>query len=165
MKNYLIISLIFLLSSCIKEGSKGLDLKPGDPLPSFSVVMMDGSSVCDADLKGSVSLVMFFHTSCPDCQKTLPKIQRLYDEYKDEAVRFLLISREEDAGSIASYWEEHGLTMPYSAQSDRRVYELFARERIPRIYVNGKNGIIRAIFTDNPIPEYSAVKAAIDSSF
>ena len=37
--------------------------------------------------------------------------------------------------------------MPYSAQSDRDIYELFARTRVPRVYIC-KDGQIKQIFTD-----------------
>lgn len=166
MKRHLLILLtLFAFSSCIKEGKEGANLKVGDRLPSFSVQMNDGSIVSDANLVGETSVVMFFHTSCPDCQKALPRMQKVYDEYLGRGVRFVLISRAEGATSIADFWSQNSLTMPYSPQEDRDVYELFAQERIPRIYINDKNGIIRAIFTDNPVPEYSDIKSALDSSF
>ena len=165
MRNLLMLLFALALSSCIKEGTSGVELEPGDSVPEFAVVMNDGSTLSSADLKGAVSLVMFFHTGCPDCQQALPRVQQIYEEFQDTELRFALISREEEASRIESYWEEHQFTLPYSAQPDRRVYELFARERIPRIYINDKNGIIRAVFTDNPVPEYSDLKEAIDSSF
>lgn len=165
MRRILFIFVLLVLSSCIKEENKGVTLEVGDALPAFTVEMSDGSTVSDSDLKGAVSVVMFFHTSCPDCQKALPRMQQIYDEYLGRGVRFALISRAEGSELIDPYWEEHGLSMPYSPQPDRQVYELFAKERIPRIYVNDKNGIIRAIFTDNPVPEYSDIKTALDSSF
>ena len=45
--------------------------------------------------------------------------------------------------------------MPYSAQSDRNVYSLFAQSRIPRVYICSKGGKIEAVFTDEPdTPSY-----------
>ena len=51
--------------------------------------------------------------------------------------------------------------MPYSAQEDRSVYEKFAKTRIPRIYIS-KDGIIRHIFTDDPVPSYDDLKSPLD---
>ena len=135
----------------------------GDALPDFSVVMSDGSVVSTSSLKGSMSIVMFFHTSCPDCQQALPAVQRIYDEYNFKGVKFALISREEAEGSIQDFWSENGLEMPYSAQSSRDIYNLFATSRIPRIYISDENGIVRYIFTDNPVPTYSDLKFALDN--
>ena len=138
------------------------DLKPGDALPDFEVVMNDGTAVSDDDLKGSVSVVMFFHTTCPDCQQTLPRMSRIYDEYLGKGVVFAFISREQAEEDIRPYWKANGFEMPYSAQNDRYVYEKFAKTRIPRIYVNDRNGIIRHIFTDDPVPSYDDIKSSID---
>ncbi len=158
-----VMIMVMMVSGCINEEVEGADLKVGDRLPDFEVVMSDGSVVSDESLKGSVSVVMFFHTGCPDCRETLPVMQRVLDEYGPKGVEFALVSREEGSDVIEAYWEENSLKMPYSAQNDREVYEKFARERIPRIYVNDKDGIIRYIFTDDPVPGYDDLKISINS--
>ena len=157
-----VIAVLTILSGCIKERQAGADLKVGDFLPDFEVVMNDGTVVTDEQLKESVSIIMFFHTSCPDCQQTLPHMQKVYDDYVSEGVRIALISRDESRQSIESFWQEKSLKMPYFAQNDRKVYEKFARERIPRVYVNEKGGTIRYIFTDNPNPSYEDISSAIE---
>jgi thiol-disulfide isomerase/thioredoxin len=105
---------------------------------------------------------MFFHTSCPDCQKALPVMQEIYDEFTPKGVSFALISREEVEVDIEFFWKKKGLKMPYSAQEDRSVYEKFAKTRIPRIYIS-KDGIIRHIFTDDPVPSYGAIKMSLEN--
>lgn len=159
----LILSCIFIVSSCIKDKPQGSDLKVGDMLPDFEVVMNDGAVVSDEGLSGSVSVVMFFHTSCPDCRQALPRMQQIYDEYASKGVAFALISREDAEQDVEAYWDEQGLKMPYSAQNDRKVYEQFASSRIPRIYINDRNGIIRYIFTDDPVPSYDDMDSSIES--
>ena len=71
----IIFSFMLILSACIKEGPIGYELQVGDMLPDFEVVMNDYSKVSDDDLSKGVSVIMFFHTSCPDCQKALPVMQ------------------------------------------------------------------------------------------
>lgn len=154
---------VLAISGCILENNSEDIIDAGDALPDFSVVMSDGSVVSTSSLKGSMSIVMFFHTSCPDCQQALPAVQRIYDEYNSKGVKFALISREEAEGSIQGFWTENGLEMPYSAQSSRDIYNLFATSRIPRIYISDENGIVRYIFTDNPVPTYSDLKSALDN--
>ena len=154
---------MFVVSSCIKDKPQGADLKVGDRLPDFEVVMNDGTVVSDEGLAGSVSVVMFFHTSCPDCRQALPRVQQIYDEYASKGVAFALISREDAEQGVEAYWNEQGLKMPYSAQNDRKVYEQFASSRIPRIYINDRNGIIRYIFTDDPVPSYDDIDFSIRS--
>ena len=161
MKKYILILAVLCLSGCIKEKMEGADLKAGDAIPEFSVVMSDGTFVSNASLKGNVSCIVFFHTTCPDCRKTLPVIQEIYDVYIPKGVKFALISREQTAEEISVYWRENSLNMPFSAQSDKAVYNLFATSRIPRVYISDKDGIIRYIFTDDPIPDYDSLNNAL----
>ena len=143
-----LVVLIGVLSSCIKENQTGADLVVGDVVPDFTAVMSDGSEVTGAQLREGVSCIVFFTTACPDCRQVLPHLQRLCNEYQPQGVRFAFISREEGAESILQYWIENGYTMPFSAQSDRRIYELFAATRVPRVYIC-RDGLIKSIFTDS----------------
>lgn len=161
MKNIWIVVLGLILSSCIKE-KQGEELAVGDRLPDFEVVMNDGSVIDDDILAEGISVVMFFHTSCPDCQQALPRMQQIYDEYASKGIIFALVSREESSIDIEVYFNKKGLELPYSAQSDRRVYEKFAQTRIPRIYMCEKGGIIRYIFTDDPVPSYDQLKTSLE---
>ena len=152
--------LIFLSLSCIKEKHTGADLAIGDRIPDFTVIMNDGTTVSGAQLREGVSCIVFFTTLCPDCQQTLPHVQKIYDEYLSQGVKFALISREEGVESIQNYWDSKGYMMPYSAQEDRRIYDLFAASRVPRVYICS-DGIIKSVFTDSPTPSYEDLAAAI----
>ena len=162
-KTVLILAVLVLaVSACIRDKiPEGAELGPGDRLPEFSVI--DGSVVSTGDLSGKVSVIVFFHTGCPDCQAELPVIQRIHDEFSPEAA-VLCISREEDASDIAGYWAENGLTLPYSAQKDRTVYSLFARMGVPRVYVSSGDLVIHSVYDDSPVATYEDLAADILAS-
>ncbi len=157
-----LLAALALLAACIYDPADppGGSIGVGDTLPEFSVTLSDGTPLSSGRLKGGVSLIMFFSTGCPDCEAVLPSVQSLYGEFGDR-VRFVLISREEGAESIASYWLAHSLTLPYSAQSDREVYRLFAGSGIPRIYISDPALTVRAAFSDSPLPTLPALREAI----
>ena len=164
-KTVLILAALMLaVSACIRDKiPEGAELGPGDRLPEFSVILDDGSVVSTGDLSGKVSVIVFFHTRCPDCQAELPVIQRIHDEFSPEAA-VLCISREEDAADIAGYWAENGLTLPYSAQKDRTVYSLFARMGVPRVYVSSGDLVIHSVYDDSPVATYEDLAADILAS-
>lgn len=160
---WMVFFLCISLSACITEDEEmesGNNLEVGDRIPSFLVVMNDGSRVEDEDLLGEVSLIVFFNTACKDCQQELPVIQRFYEAFSQYPL--LCISREEGEASVSAYWQKQEFTMPYSAQQDRKIYQLFASHTIPRIYVVDEEGIIRAIFTDNPLASYEDLVQAVE---
>ena len=59
---------------------------------------------------------------------------------------FVCISREEGPARVAAYWHDEGLALPYSAQTHRAVYNLFARGGVPRIYIADREGTVRLVY-------------------
>ena len=153
---------ILVLQSCIGETPTGANLQVGDKIPHFEVTMNDGTLVTDSSLAGNPALIVFFHTGCPDCQKELPIVQQFYDYLQTEKsnINLLCISRAEKEASVASYFSEHSLSLPYSAQDDREVYALFATTRIPRIYVVNPEGVITAMWDDQQMPSVEQLQQA-----
>lgn len=153
-----------LVASCIndEQPAGGAELRVGDVQPVFRVVLSD-STLYDSSVRdGRVVVLTFFNTSCNDCRRELPVLQRVCDAYREDgAVRFVCISREEDETSIAAFWRQNSLTLPYSAQTDRRIYNLFASSAIPRTYIIDKKGILRFIYTDDPLATEAQLLAAV----
>ena len=157
-------ALLFLFVSCIDEeediDTGTVELKVGDKLPDFEVTMNDSSIFSKNDLKGQCGVTVLFHTQCPDCQEEFPILQRLYEECP-YPFKMVCISRKETDSSIQKYWKEHGLTLPYSAQSNAEIYHRFASSIIPRIYISDQECTIKAIYTDHPIATYEELLADI----
>ena len=120
----------------------------GDSLPRFSVTLSNGSTLSNESLKGRVAVLTFFNTACGDCRRELPLIQEAYSVYADR-VSFACISRAEKEASVASYWQLHGLSMPFSGQADETVYHAFAKHTIPRIYVVDQAGVSRYHYVEH----------------
>lgn len=147
IKNIIQLSLVFVsITSCSMGDDNGVTetdeiVRVGDRLPVFSVTMNDGRTVTTSDLMGKPSVVVFFSTTCPDCQHELPLLNQRYLMHGTDTT-FVAISREEPAPSVATYWQANALAIPYSAQTDRTVYSLFARRGIPREYVSNASGTV-----------------------
>ena len=82
----------------------------------------------------------------------LPVFDALYKEYADE-LHWIAISRSEGNADVAAYWQENGFSLPYSAQDNRNVYDLFAYSGVPRIYLTNAEGIVIAMFDDSSLPD------------
>lgn len=156
MKNFLfrrwcILWCVLLVGVCSAQAAVWHDedgIRVGDTVPAFSVTDNHGF-VYDAEAFRDRPMVqVFFNTQCRDCRKELPELEKLYGEMND-AVRFLCISRAEPDSAVAAFWKAHNLSMPYSAQPDKRIFHLFARRTIPRVYVVGTAGVVRAKFVEH----------------
>ena len=159
--------MVFVCTSqgCISDDEpQGIALSPGDSLPSFSVVCSDGATISTESLKGKKSMIVFFNTSCSDCRQELPVVQQVWETFKnDPEVVIIAISREEGPESVAKYWEENNLTIPYSAQTTREVYSLFAPSVIPRIFISNPQGVITFSSGDSDMPDYSLLVDTLNS--
>lgn len=166
MKTRLIAPLLaILLSGCITEkDEENIGIQRGDALPDFSVDLSDGRRISAVDMKGKRVLIEFFNTSCGDCRRGLPSVDSVYLEYKDNPdVLVMAIARDERAAKIESYWESNGLSIPYSAQDDRRIYNLFATTGIPRTFISNEQGMVVATFGDADLPTFSMLRDALTS--
>ena len=140
-------------SSVVDDDEVVERVKVGDHIPAFTIdvvtpTLADGqwSKVegqwSSQRLTGE-TVIVFFNTSCQDCQRDLPLLNEYYLQHKDKAgFQMVAISREEGEASVAAFWAAHQLQIPYSAQEDRHIYQLFASSIIPRIYFVSPQGIV-----------------------
>ncbi len=137
-----------LLTACDKIEQPAANIAAGDSVPAFTATFSDGTVLDSRSLASGDgrSLVVFFNTGCSDCTAFLPVLQRLYDKW-GKAVGFWPISRQQGDKQIKKFWDDNDLTMPYSAQKDKKIYNMFAGEGIPRIY-DIYGGKVQKVFTD-----------------
>ena len=152
-----------ICEDCTEKPEEPGNIQVGDTLPDFSVTLNNGELVNKKSLEGKISLIVLFSTTCPDCQKLFPSIERLYNEYKDDDKFILLtISRAEGEDIVGKFMTGKGYTFPYSPQETRDVYSLFAPSIVPRVYISNPECIVEQSFIDNPLATYDEMKDKID---
>lgn len=67
--------------------------------PPSTFVLLDGSSKTTADLKGRVTLVNFWATSCTTCVAEMPKIIATYDKYRSKGYDTVAVAMSYDPPS------------------------------------------------------------------
>lgn len=143
------IFLFLLFSSCVSDVvTEDIErVKVGDMVPTFSVETLTGETFSSAGMSGKSYLIMFFSTTCPDCQRQLPEVNQAYQQLgRIDAV--IAISRAEAAETVATFWHDHNLLLPVAVPSDRNVYELFATRGVPRLYFVDSRGTIASMSDD-----------------
>ena len=124
----------------------------GDHVPSFSVGVVNHgipATFSTSHLTGE-TVIVFFSTKCGDCKRELPELNDYYLRHKDDpGFQMVAISRAEGEELVAPFWEEYDLQIPYSAQSDRHIYDLFASSIVPRVYFVSAQGIVTRILIEN----------------
>ena len=159
-----VVTLIFAVvsvASCGKTSVPFRNVTDGDPLPSFSVVMSDGSVVTDGSLKGMPSVLVFFSPGCPDCKWQFDELQAFVEE-QPSVCRVVAVSRGL-ADLVPGYMEENGYTFPWSAQEDRSLYDRFSNRGVPSLYVCDADGIVRFTHYDDCMADRKLLAAEVGS--
>ena len=154
-----------VFSGCGKQDGKDVVhyLGVGDPLPSFRVVLSDGTAVTNKSLKGNVSILVFFGPGCPDCKWQFDELQAFYGAYP-ELCSIVAVSRGM-SDEVPSYMEKNGYTFPWSAQKDRTLYERFSNMGIPSMYVSDRNGYVRFVHFDDCMASMETLKDEVFATF
>ena len=78
--------------------------------PDSTFVLLNGSKTTTADLKGKVTLVNFWATSCVTCVAEMPKIISTYNKYQAQGYDTLAVAMSYDPPSyVVNYTETRQL--------------------------------------------------------
>ena len=108
-------------------------LKEGDILPLFSLSMLEDDVINSCEGKEKSFIIVFFNTNC-------------FQDFQLVCVSRDLKGKYQSEEEISNYWKAHHYTMPFVVQTDRILYDQFARFGIPRIYIADSKRIIRKTF-------------------
>ena len=81
-----------LLSAAIWVSACGLK----DSAPDSRFVLLDGSSLSSADLKGKVTLVNFWATTCVSCVKEMPALAATHLKYQAQGFETVAVAMSYD---------------------------------------------------------------------
>ena len=88
-------------------------------------------------------LIGAFATWCKPCQKEIPHLEKLQNEYKDKPVKFFIIDVGEERGKVSRFIEKAGYSLPVLLDRYQKTSERYDAKTLPRLFVIDKNGNIQ----------------------
>lgn len=123
-----------------------------DAAPASTFVLLDGSKKSTADLKGKVTLVNFWATSCVTCVGEMPKVIATYDKYKDKGYDTLAVAMSYDPPSyVINFAETRKLPFHVAIDNTGSVAKAWGDVQLtPTTYVVNKRGEIVKRYVGEP---------------
>lgn len=120
--------------------------------PTLSVVEVTGENTQLISKGNKPKIYVLWASWCPDCQRELPLIEKLYQNYKNQIdiVTINLVGfREETMEQAKKYYDEEEFTFPMYFDLNQSVFKLLEVKAIPTLYLVNEEGVVENIFIES----------------
>lgn len=123
-----------------------------DAAPASTFVLLDGSQKSTADLKGKVTLVNFWATSCTTCVAEMPHMVETFDKYKAKGYDMVAVAMSYDPPSyVVNYTETRKLPFKVAIDNTGAVAKAWGDVQLtPTSYLVNKKGEIVKRYVGQP---------------
>jgi peroxiredoxin len=120
--------------------------------PDSTFVLLDGSRMTTADLKGKVTLVNFWATSCVTCVGEMPKMISTYEKYHAKGYQHLGVAMSYDPPSyVVNFTQTRKLPFEVAIDNTGAVAKAWGEVQLtPTSYVVNKKGEIVKRYVGEP---------------
>lgn len=132
---------VFLLAYCAASTVRA-EVDVGDR-PELALTDLDGEEVKLSKLRGKVVIIDLWATWCEPCRTSMPFYQELYDEHRDDGLRILAVSVDENRSGVSAFRDRHELTFSVLVDEDHRTAEAFSPPTMPTAYLVDGDGVVR----------------------
>ncbi|MFC3684762.1 TlpA family protein disulfide reductase [Hydrogenophaga luteola] len=124
----------------------------GDEAPASSFVLLDGTTTTTADLKGKVTLVNFWATTCVTCVKEMPSLVSTHQKFKDKGYETIAVAMSYDQPAwVANYAQSRQLPFKVALDNTGELAKNWGDVKLtPTTYLVDKQGRIVKRFVGEP---------------
>ncbi len=153
----MLASALALASLSVLSGCGG-----AQAAPESTFVLLNGSKQSTADMKGKVTLVNFWATSCVTCVAEMPQLVSTYDKYKARGYDTLAVAMSYDPPSyVVNYAETRKLPFKVAIDNTGAVAKAWGDVQLtPTTYIVNKRGEIVKRYVGEP--DFAALHQLIE---
>ncbi|MGN1401251.1 MAG: thiol-disulfide oxidoreductase ResA [Bacillus sp. (in: firmicutes)] len=129
-----------LYANFTKEENKAI--AKGQVAPDFVVTDLDGNEHRLSDYKGKGVFLNFWGTWCKPCEKEMPYMNNLYEEYEAQGVQILAVNVGETELAVQKFVNKHDLVFPVAIDKTEQIMEAYGVSPLPVTFLIDKEGKI-----------------------
>ncbi len=114
----------------------------GDAIPDLGEFELSGDV---PELKGKVTYMDFWASWCAPCRKAFPKVNVLYQKYKDNGFQVLAVGVDANRRAMDAFLEKSKPTFVTVHDSKQKLAANTGLDKMPTSYLIDEKGIIRFI--------------------
>lgn len=125
-----------------------------DAAPESTFVLLDGSKTTTADLKGKVTMVNFWATTCVSCVKEMPMLVETHQKFKDRGFETVAVAMSYDPPAyVLNFAQTRQLPFKVALDNTGELARNWGEVRLtPTTYLVDKQGNIVKRFLGEPDP-------------
>ena len=122
------------------------------PAPESTFVLLDGSKRTTADLKGKVTLVNFWATSCTTCVAEMPEMVQTFEKYRGKGYDHMAVAMSYDPPSyVVNFTQTRKLPFNVAIDNTGAVAKAWGDVQLtPTSYLVDKKGVIVKQYVGQP---------------
>ncbi|QCB47378.1 TlpA disulfide reductase family protein [Hydrogenophaga sp. PAMC20947] len=135
-------SALFILAAC---GTK-------ESAPESTFVLLDGSKTSTSQLKGKVTLVNFWATSCVSCVKEMPALVDTHNKFKDRGYETVAVAMSYDEPRfVVNFAQTRQLPFKVAIDNTGEIAQSWGDVKLtPTTYLLDRQGMIVKRFVGEP---------------
>ncbi|BDT70807.1 thiol-disulfide oxidoreductase ResA [Comamonadaceae bacterium OS-4] len=140
-----------IVAACLVAGGAFL-VSDTKAAPASTFVLLDGSSKQTSDLKGRVTLVNFWATSCTTCVAEMPQMVKTYEKFKDKGFGTVAVAMAYDPPSyVVNFAQTRKLPFDVAIDNTGAVARSWGEVTLtPTSYLVNKRGDIVKRYVGQP---------------
>jgi thiol-disulfide isomerase/thioredoxin len=151
-----ILSALLLTAGLITGSAPVVALEEGQPAPDFTLPdIQDGKpAITLSELRGKTVYVDFWASWCAPCLRSMPLINELYAQYRDQGFEIIAINVDDPIEDGREFLLDTPLDYLIAADTKNEVLELYGVRGMPTSFLVDSEGVVRMVhmgFRDNDI--------------
>lgn len=157
------VSALVLAAGILAVSFPALALEEGQPAPDFTLpdIQEGKPAITLAELRGKTVYVDFWASWCAPCLRSMPLINELYAQYKDQGFKVIAINVDDPIEDGREFLLDTPLDYLIAADTKNEVLEQYGVRGMPTSFLIDSEGIVRMVHMGFRDKDIELIEAAV----